>query len=143
MEQHSVENRALWMSGTIDSCHGSRDDSRNGPGWRLADIHPYKRPSLIQALFGRMSTEVDVGRIVESINVHYKLRVLTKKKICQRLVYPNEMLIRSIVIFKIWKPRLQRLWLPLASYRGQNIAIAARKPLLLKGRRYSIIHECN
>jgi len=38
-------------------------------------------PSLIQALFGRMSTEVDVGRIVESTNVHYKLRVLMKKRI--------------------------------------------------------------
>jgi len=32
----------------------------------------YKRPSLIQAPLGRISTEVDVGRIVESTNVHYK-----------------------------------------------------------------------
>ena len=40
---------------------------------------PYKRLSLIQALFGKISTEVDVGRIVESTNVHYKLRVLMKK----------------------------------------------------------------
>jgi len=24
----------------IYPCHSSRDDSRNGPGWRLADMHP-------------------------------------------------------------------------------------------------------
>ena len=41
----------------------------------LQTYTPYKRPSLIKALFGRMSTEVDVGRIVESTNVHSKLRV--------------------------------------------------------------------
>jgi len=28
----------------------------------LQTCTPYKRPSLIQALFGRMSTEVDVGK---------------------------------------------------------------------------------
>jgi len=32
----------------------------------LQTCTPYKRPSLIQALFGRMSTEVDVGGIVQS-----------------------------------------------------------------------------
>jgi len=31
----------------------------------------HKRPSLIQTLFGKISTEIDVGRIVESTNVHY------------------------------------------------------------------------
>jgi len=36
---------------------------------------PYKSLFLAQALFGRMSTEADVGRIVESTNVHNKLRV--------------------------------------------------------------------
>jgi len=41
--------------------------------------------SLIQALFGRRSTEGDVGRIVESTNVNYKLRVLMKKKINKRM----------------------------------------------------------
>jgi len=46
---------------------------------------PYKRPSLIQTLFGRISTEVDVGRIVESTNVHYKLKVLMKKRINKRV----------------------------------------------------------
>jgi len=40
--------------------------------------------SLIQALFGRRSTEGDVGRIVESTNVHCKLRVLIKKRINMR-----------------------------------------------------------
>jgi hypothetical protein len=49
----------------------------------LQTYTPYKRPSLIKALFGRMSTEVDVGRIVESTNVHSKLRVLMKKRICR------------------------------------------------------------
>ena len=39
---------------------------------------------MIQALFGRISTEVDFGRIVESTNVHYKLRVLMKKRINKR-----------------------------------------------------------
>jgi len=34
----------------------------------------YKRPSLIKTLFGKISTEVDVGRIVELTNVHYKRR---------------------------------------------------------------------
>jgi len=39
----------------------------------LQTCTPYKRPSLIQALFGRMSTEVDVGRIVESTNIFRNL----------------------------------------------------------------------
>ena len=63
----------------------SRDDLKNGPGLRLADIHPHKRPSVIQTLFGRISTEVDVGRIVDSTNVHYKLKVLMKKRINKRV----------------------------------------------------------
>ena len=37
----------------------------------LQTYTPYKRPSLIQALFAKMSTEVDVGRIVESTNEHF------------------------------------------------------------------------
>jgi hypothetical protein len=32
-----------------------------------------------------MSTEVDVGRIVESTNVHYKLRVPMKKRFNKRM----------------------------------------------------------
>jgi len=46
---------------------------------------PYIRPSFIQTLFGKISTEVDVGRIAESTNVHYKLRVLMKKRINKRV----------------------------------------------------------
>jgi len=39
----------------------------------LQTYTPYKRPSLIQTLFERISAEVDLGRIVESRNVYYKL----------------------------------------------------------------------
>ena len=39
----------------------------------------------IQAFFGRRSTGDDVGRIVESTNDNYKLRVLMKKKINKRM----------------------------------------------------------
>ena len=46
---------------------------------------PYKKPSFTHALFGKISTEVDVGRIAESTNVHYKLRVLMKKRINKRM----------------------------------------------------------
>jgi hypothetical protein len=52
---------------------------KTGQEGGLQTYTPYKRPSLIQALFGKISTEVDVGRIAESTNVHYKLRVLIKK----------------------------------------------------------------
>jgi len=47
----------------------------------LQTYTPYKRPSLIQALFGRRSTEVDVGRIVKSTNVHYIALVYAVGKI--------------------------------------------------------------
>jgi len=40
MKKHSIENTTFRMTLVINPCHGSRDDSRNGPGWRLADIHP-------------------------------------------------------------------------------------------------------
>ena len=40
---------------------------------------------MIQTFFGKISTEVDVGMIVESTNVHHKLRVLIKKKINKRV----------------------------------------------------------
>jgi len=43
----------------------------------------YKRPSLIQALFAGMSTEVDVGRIVQSTNVdnkNFKLDYILREK---------------------------------------------------------------
>jgi hypothetical protein len=73
MKKHSIENSTFRMTLMIDLCHSSRDDSRNGPGWRIADMHPYKRPSLIQALFGRMSTEVDVGKhLCRPISQHGK-----------------------------------------------------------------------
>ena len=32
MKEHLVENRALWMSGAVDSCHGKQRNSRNEPG---------------------------------------------------------------------------------------------------------------
>jgi len=40
---------------------------------------------LIQAFFGRRSTGGDIGRIVESTNDNYKLRVLMEKKINKRM----------------------------------------------------------
>jgi hypothetical protein len=63
MKEHPIKNSVFRMTLAVDPCHGSRDDSKNGPKWRLADIQPYKRPSLIQALFVRISIEVDFGRI--------------------------------------------------------------------------------
>jgi len=37
----------------------------------LQTCTPYKRPSLIQALFGRMSTEVDVGVFLGCKKIDY------------------------------------------------------------------------
>jgi hypothetical protein len=54
---------------------------KTGQDGGLQTYTPYKRPSLIQTLFGRVSTEIDVGRIFESTNVHYKLKVQMKKRI--------------------------------------------------------------
>jgi hypothetical protein len=48
---------------------------KKGQDGGLRTYTPYKRPSLIQTLFGKISTKVDVGRIVESTNVHYKMLV--------------------------------------------------------------------
>ena len=31
MEEDPVEDCALWMSGTVDSCHGKQRNSRNKP----------------------------------------------------------------------------------------------------------------
>jgi len=39
----------------------------------------------LQAFFGRISTEVDVGSAVEITNVPYKLRFLMKKRINKRV----------------------------------------------------------
>jgi hypothetical protein len=36
-------------------------------------------------LFGRISTEVDVRWTVESTNIHYKLKVLMKKRMNKRM----------------------------------------------------------
>ena len=47
---------------------------KTGQDRGLQTYTSYKRPSLIQTLFGKISTEVDVGRIVELTNVHYKRR---------------------------------------------------------------------
>jgi len=33
MKKHSIENSAFRMTLVINPCHGSRDNSRNGPGW--------------------------------------------------------------------------------------------------------------
>ncbi len=51
----------------------------------LRTYTPYKRPSLIQALFGKISTEIDVGRTAGSTNVHYKLRAGMKKRMNKRV----------------------------------------------------------
>jgi len=67
---------------SLSSTHPIPPVSLHGRTDRIRELC-MKRPSLIQALFGRMSTEVDVGMIVESTNVHYKLRVLMKKRICR------------------------------------------------------------
>jgi len=40
MKDHLIKNRKFQMTLTVNPCHGNRDDSKNGPGWRLADIHP-------------------------------------------------------------------------------------------------------
>jgi hypothetical protein len=54
---------------------------KTGQDGDLRTYTPYKRPSLIQTFFGKISTEVDIGRIVEATNVHYKtkLQVASKK----------------------------------------------------------------
>jgi len=57
---------------------------KTGQDAGLQKYTPYKRPSLIQALFARISTDVDVGRIIESTHVHYKLRIPMKKKMNKR-----------------------------------------------------------
>jgi len=69
IKEHPVKHRVFRMKLTVDPCPDRENDSRSRPGWRPSDIPPYKRPSLIQALFGRISTEVDDGRFVESTNV--------------------------------------------------------------------------
>ena len=38
-----------------------------------------------RALFGRIPIEDDIRRIVESTNIHYKLKVLMKKRINKRV----------------------------------------------------------
>jgi len=81
MKQHPVEHSALRMTLAIYPGHGSRDDQKSCQDGGLRTYTPYKRPSLIQALFGEISTEVDVGRIVASTNVHYKLRAGMKNRI--------------------------------------------------------------
>jgi hypothetical protein len=48
---------------------------KTGQNKDLQTSTPYKNPSLIQTLIGKIATEVDVGRIVESTNVHYKIKV--------------------------------------------------------------------
>jgi hypothetical protein len=40
VKKHTIKNRVFRMTLAVDPCHGSRDDSKNGPGWRLTDIHP-------------------------------------------------------------------------------------------------------
>ena len=40
MKKHPIKNSKFRMTLTVNPCHGSRDDSKNGPKWRLADIHP-------------------------------------------------------------------------------------------------------
>jgi hypothetical protein len=42
MKQHQVEDGPLRMSGTIDSCHGGRIASRNGPTSRIGPHLPGK-----------------------------------------------------------------------------------------------------
>jgi len=40
MKKHPVKNSEFWMTLTVNPCHGSRDDSKIVPGWRLVDIQP-------------------------------------------------------------------------------------------------------
>jgi hypothetical protein len=54
---------------------------KTGQDRGLQTYTSYKRPSLIQTLFGKISTEVDVGRIFESTNVYYK-RPITIPESC-------------------------------------------------------------
>jgi len=40
MKKHPIKNSEFRMTLTVNPCHDNRDDSKNGPGWTLADIHP-------------------------------------------------------------------------------------------------------
>ncbi len=70
MKKHSIENSTFRMTLSVYSCHSSRDVSRNRPELRLTDILPWKWPSLIHTFYAKMSTEVNLGGIVQSTNVH-------------------------------------------------------------------------
>ena len=40
IKDHTIKSSEFRMTLTVNPCHGNRDDSKNGPGWTLADIHP-------------------------------------------------------------------------------------------------------
>jgi hypothetical protein len=40
MKKHPIKNSKFRMTLTVNPCHGSRDDSKIVPGWRLVDIQP-------------------------------------------------------------------------------------------------------
>ena len=48
IKEHSIENRVFRMTLTVDPYHGSRDDSRNGPGSRKEPQRP-DTPGMLQS----------------------------------------------------------------------------------------------
>jgi hypothetical protein len=48
IKEHSIENRVFRMTLAVNPCHGSRDDSRNGPGSRKEPQRP-DTPGMLQS----------------------------------------------------------------------------------------------
>ncbi|MFB0565992.1 MAG: hypothetical protein ACETWK_09985 [Candidatus Aminicenantaceae bacterium] len=96
MEEHPVESDALWMSGTVNSCHGKQRNSRNEPEgcWIPEESDfPWKEETMNEALRFTMSTEVNNPPNVLSTNVVSKRQdsksAWWQFERLQKMIYPR------------------------------------------------------